>query len=46
MFDEKNEDGDAIYTAYQDPAYLQSRIETIAKIAIRAVEILDEEGRL
>ena len=46
MFDEKNEDGDAIYTAYQDPAYLQSRIETIAKIAVRAVEILDEEGRL
>lgn len=46
MFDDLDENGNAIYAAYQDPNYLQSRIETVTKIAIRAVEILEQEGHI
>ena len=44
MFDEKTEDGDAIYAVYQDPDFMAKRIETVSRIAIRAVEILGLEG--
>ena len=46
IFDALDDKGDAIYAAYQDPAYLQSRVETASRIAIRAVEILEQEGVL
>lgn len=44
MFDEKDEKGDAIYAVYQDPDYMARRIETVSRIAMRAVELLAEEG--
>lgn len=43
MFDDLNGGDNAIYAAYQDPKYLQSRIEKITQISIRAVEILEQE---
>lgn len=46
MFDDLDENGNAIYAAYQDPNYLQSRIEAVTKIAVRAVEILEQEGNI
>lgn len=44
MFDEKDEKGDAIYAVYQDPNFMAKRIEAVSRIAIRAVELLAEEG--
>ena len=46
MFDDLDENGNAIYAAYQDPNYLQSRIEKVTQIAIRAIEILQQEGNI
>ena len=46
MFDDLDENGNAIYAAYQDPDYLKSRIETVTKIAVRAIEILEQEGHI
>lgn len=46
MFDGLEENGDAIYSTYKDPKFLQQRIEAATKIAIRAVEILEQEGQI
>lgn len=46
MFDSMEEDGSAIYSTYKNPAYLQERIEVATKIAIRAIEILEQEGNI
>lgn len=43
MFDQKDDKGDAIYAVYQDPDFMAKRIETVSRIAMRAVEILEEE---
>jgi len=46
MFDDKDENGNAIYAVYQDPNYLAARIEKVTQIAIRAIEILSQEGNI
>ena len=46
MFDDLDENGNAIYAAYQDPNYLQSRIEKVTEISVRAIEILEQEGHI
>ncbi len=46
MFDDLDEEGNAIYAIYQDPEFMKSRIEAMTKVAIRAVEILEQEGHV
>lgn len=46
MFDGKEENGDCIYSTYKDPKFLQERIEKVTQIAIRAIEILNQEGHI